>query len=377
MLDTVFAIIFYSLLGVYLYKNRDKVQREAKIILLVRMKKGVKFIEKWGRKLSGLWKALGTVGVIVGVGGMLVITWLFIQNSITMFSAPSQASPTYFVIPGVKIPGSPIFIPFVAGILSIIILAVTHEFAHGLVAAAERIKIKSVGWGLFLLFPLAFVEMEEDEMKTASRMSKLRIFSAGSFANITAAIIFGLILYMGVMPAFTPLITFDGIELAQVDAGSPAEEAGLKQGMIITGINGQEVNNLSQATSIMNEVEPGEVISVQANQSVFNVTTEKDPTNSSRAVMDVFFSQHWSFKEENFKTRALSYVQTFFFWLTNLNFMVGIMNLLPIIILDGGKVLAEVFGYALPRKQALKAVSAVSNVLVVLLLFNLVGSYVI
>ncbi len=378
MLDTVFAILFYALIGIYLFKNRKNVQREAKIIFLVRTKRAVGFIKKWGEKFDVFWKVFGTVGVVLGVSVMILVSALFIDNSLKMFSAPSEAAKTYLVIPGVQLPGSPIFIPFIAGILSILILAVIHEFAHGFVAAAERVNLKSVGWGLFLFFPLAFVEPDEKDMKRISPMARMRIFGAGSAANITASIIFALILYQIIAPAMTPLIEFDGIQIVQVNPESGAMEAGVEPNLLVTGINGQEVKNMSQAIEFLSVVKPGETVTLLGNDSkTYSVVSSADSNNSSRAIMGVTFSQHWSFKEENMTSTVLFSLQTFFFWLANLNLMVGIMNLLPIIILDGGKIFAEILGYKLPEKQVWKIVVGVSNILVVLLVFNIVGSYLI
>jgi len=375
MLDAIFAITFYALIGVFLYLNRHKVQRELKVIFLVRTRRAVGFIKKWGEKLEIFWKIFGTIGVLLCVAGMLFITFLFIDNSFKMLSTPSEASKTYLVIPGVQMPGSPIFVPFIAGIISIIILAVIHEFSHGFVAAAERIRLKSVGWGLFLIFPLAFVEPDEEDMKNASRMARLRVFSAGSASNITVSVIFALILYQVITPAILPLVDFDGIQILTVTPESGADTAGLQPNHVITSINGQEALNMTRAVEILSGVAPAQTINVTANSTEYSLTMTADPDNTSRAIMGVTFTQHWSFKEQGLKTEALSFLQTLFFWLANLNLIVGIMNLLPIFIFDGGKILAETLGYKLGEKQVMKIVSGVSNLVMILLIFNLVGSY--
>ena len=59
-----------------------------------------------------------------------------------MIFVPSAPPTMSLVIPGIQIPGSPVFIPFWYGILALFCVVVIHEFGHGIVARANGIKIQ-------------------------------------------------------------------------------------------------------------------------------------------------------------------------------------------------------------------------------------------
>ena len=70
------------------------------------------------------------------------------------------------VIPGVKLPGMPIKIPFIEGWLALIIILIIHEFSHGILTRIIKIKVKSFGLLLLGYFPIgAFTEPDEKKQK--------------------------------------------------------------------------------------------------------------------------------------------------------------------------------------------------------------------
>ncbi len=79
--------------------------------------------------------------------------------------------------------------PLGYGLIALVTVIVVHEFAHGILARAEGIRIKSIGVLLLAIIPGAFVEPDEEEVKKANRLSKLRIYAAGSIFNIGFAAI--------------------------------------------------------------------------------------------------------------------------------------------------------------------------------------------
>ena len=107
-------------------------------------------------------------------------------------SNPSGALSTLQTqIPGVTpvIPG--ITIPFFAGIISLIILLVVHEFSHGILSSLAKVKIKSIGIVLFGIIPMgAFVEPDERQITKLSVQKQNRIFIAGISANMVACLFF-------------------------------------------------------------------------------------------------------------------------------------------------------------------------------------------
>ena len=131
------------------------------------------------------WRWYMNVGIVVAYGAMIFITWTLISSIPSVFDTPAVS----IVIPGVEMPGSSIYIPFLYGMIALATVLIVHEFSHGIQAVGEKIPIKSIGLLLFFILPGAFVEPDEEELKKAKRSSRLRVYAAGSIANITLAVI--------------------------------------------------------------------------------------------------------------------------------------------------------------------------------------------
>ncbi|MBR1611810.1 MAG: membrane-associated Zn-dependent protease, partial [Methanobrevibacter sp.] len=87
------------------------------------------------------WRWFMNVGVIVAFGAMIFITYTIISTLPSVFETPSVS----IVIPGVDVPGSPIYVPLGYGLISLATVLVVHEFSHGVQSIGENIPIKSIG----------------------------------------------------------------------------------------------------------------------------------------------------------------------------------------------------------------------------------------
>ena len=138
-------------------------------------------------------------------------------------------------------PGSSIYIPFFYGLLALATVLIVHEFSHGIQAVGENIPIKSIGLLLFIILPGAFVEPDEDELKKAKRSSRLRVYAAGSIANISLAII-ALLLVSLFSAAIPTYFAEDGIAIDRIVENSPSDGI-LKEGMILEAVDDNEIND--------------------------------------------------------------------------------------------------------------------------------------
>ena len=97
---------------------------------------------------------------------------------------------------------------FTYWIIILAIIAITHEFMHGIFMRRHKIKIKSTGFGFFpFFFPIflaAFVEQDEDSMKKSSPFKQMAVLAAGTFANVLTAILFFVIILLFFAAAFVP-----------------------------------------------------------------------------------------------------------------------------------------------------------------------------
>ena len=203
------------------------------------------FISRINKLSPRFWRWYMNVGIIVAFGAMIFITYTIVSTLPTVFEAPSVS----IVIPGVDIPGSQIYVPFVYGLIGLATVLVVHEFSHGVQAVGEKIPIKSIGLLLFAILPGAFVEPDEDKLKEAKRTSRLRVYAAGSIANVSLAVIALLLvsLFSGGIPLF---FEEDGIAIDRIVSDSPSDGV-LKEGMVLQAIDNHKINDSESYVDII------------------------------------------------------------------------------------------------------------------------------
>ncbi|MAG02395.1 hypothetical protein CMI42_03590, partial [Candidatus Pacearchaeota archaeon] len=89
-------------------------------------------------------------------------------------------------------------------IIAIAVIAIFHEFAHGIIARLYNVKILTTGFGFLGPFLAAFVEPDEKQMEEKPKYQQLAILSAGVFTNLVLAILFFLLLSVFFVAAYVP-----------------------------------------------------------------------------------------------------------------------------------------------------------------------------
>jgi membrane-associated protease RseP (regulator of RpoE activity) len=170
----------------------EKYGFELKAYSLVYKNKSVNdvLIKVLGRTRRGI-KVFADVSVIAGFIMMGFAFYFLLNNVLNYFVAQSNFSELTVLIPGVTLTSAPAITFF---LLSIPIVLVMHEGAHGIVAALEKIKIKTGGFAIFIALFAGFVEPDEEEFDKAKKISKLRVIGAGATSNVLFAIVLGAIM---------------------------------------------------------------------------------------------------------------------------------------------------------------------------------------
>jgi len=138
---------------------------------------------------------------------------------------------------------------FTYWIVIIAIIAVSHEFAHGIFARLHKIRIHSTGFGFLGPFLAAFVEPDEKQMQKSSKKNQLSILAAGTFANVLMTILFGIIMVAFFTASFAPAgINFNVYPQAVVASNS------------IDSINGNLIDGLADAEQYLKTEELNEII---------------------------------------------------------------------------------------------------------------------
>lgn len=142
-------------------------------------------INRLGNWRTGFWKVLGNIGIAASVGQALFITYILGKNIWSFIFVPEQASPVQPLIPGVtiRINSMPWFL-LAAGFIIL-----THELGHGIMCVVENVKVKSSALMFAVITFGGAVEPDEEDIKNASIMSKMRIYAIGSIVNLITGLL--------------------------------------------------------------------------------------------------------------------------------------------------------------------------------------------
>tara|TARA_Y100000310_G_scaffold98059_1_gene95725 strand:- start:2597 stop:4021 length:1425 start_codon:yes stop_codon:yes gene_type:complete len=210
--DLIFLVVFTLWVVWFLYTRKSNLKREG-IIYLYRTSLGIKFIDYVGKKYKKVINVSQYLSVTLGFFLMGAILFLLSFTLYTYVKFPQitqvvKAPPLLPLIPyfpalfGLESFFPPLY--FTYWIVAILIVAVVHEFSHGIFAKFHGLKIKSTGFAFLGPILGAFVEPDETEMVKKSNFAQMSILSAGVFANIITTLIFFLLLWLTFSVAFTP-----------------------------------------------------------------------------------------------------------------------------------------------------------------------------
>ncbi|MBT4604519.1 site-2 protease family protein [archaeon] len=382
-------ILFYLAILIFVYLHKTKIDFQAKIIMLYRTSFGIKAM-KWASKRYGEWiKLVGYVAAGVGFIGMIFITYTLIQNLIKLLIEPAAQSGVALILPGVNIPGLGV-LPFWHWLISIFVIALIHEFGHGIVAKAHGVKIHNTGFVLIGPIIGAFVEPDEKQMAKQSDIVNYSILGAGPFANVLLAGLAILLLSFVFNPIHAGMLEETGFTF-ETYAGElmPTEIAGIPLKTTINSINGETTTTFQDFASVLQCEGPGDTITVtgfatsEDNTELgetqdYNITLTNNPDDVSRPFLGIStISNDFQIKEA-YQTglkrawyEVINWLVEFSRWTFILSLGIGLFNLLPLPIVDGGK-MAQIFLRKLKGKvKGDHIYSKISVLLLFILLFSL------
>ncbi|WP_457612148.1 site-2 protease family protein [Methanocaldococcus sp.] len=302
-----YILLIFVIIWVILYAIREKINLKVYygVAGVLKTKIGLKLIDRLGK--YKFWRKLGYISIpICTILGIFMLYSLIVTSvNLASGSIPKdEAKPVIFLF------GS--LIPWIPGLIGLIIAITVHELAHGIFARSFNLKVKSTGLILFLGIPLgAFVEIE-DRFKEVDKKVRGAIASAGPMANLTIYLLC-LILMFGCQ--------YFPVELKVVKA---LKDNGFKEGDIILMIDNKKINSLADFKSV---IEPNKVYHVKVLRDN-RVLDLKIKTNSEGKfgilVQPIGF--------------ALT-ILNILYWTSWFNFLLALFNLIPAKPLDGYHVL--------------------------------------
>ena len=264
-------------------------------------------------------------------------------------------------------------------LFAIFIIAIVHEFSHGIVARAHNVEVKNTGIVLFGPIIGAFVEPNEKKLRKENDVAQYSILAAGAFSNILLAVIALVSLSFVFMPLQQGMIEPLGFTFDEYFGEDyPFEQAGVPKGSIITAIDDTPTSNLNQLSEKLFCSKPGDVITVQTGQESHQVTLTENPSDPNKGFMGVATPRNEFKVKEKYESGiwnilyfALDWWNGFLRWLFLLSLGIGLFNLLPLPIVDGGR-MAQVFLHRLKGSETgEKRYRQISIFFVLVLLLNL------
>jgi membrane-associated protease RseP (regulator of RpoE activity) len=376
------ALQFYAILFIVIWTLafllKDKLKIEIHGPLLMRKTTRMRgLIDRIAQRHKRFWTWTMNIGIFVAFFFMAVMLYLLIISLPSLFTAP-QAT---LIIPGVDVPGSPVFFPLGYTILALITVMIVHEFGHGILARVEGVSIKSIGVLMLAILPGAFVEPDEEEIKKSKRSSKLRIYAAGSVFNIMLAAL-AFVVFVGIANFAIPAaFNADGVYIDGVVPESPSSGV-LKEGMVIESVNGISTSNFTNYQKELSSLKIGETVTLATDQGTFKIKTAENPNNSSKAYIGIRSSKNREVDENVAKTYGEQipwvwfYLQEIFYWIFLINLAVGTFNLLPLkagfLILDGTLMLEEALRYKLSDRHIKPIVNIISLFIGLIILVSII-----
>jgi len=382
-IEVISAILFVVVIAIILIKNRKKLKVEKLLfplfyMILYRTKFGLKFMDRMARFKKAV-KIFGYISIFFGFLGMAFMFYIIIVNTINLILKPTVTEAGIaLVLPFTNIPGIG-YLPFIQWLLAIFILAIVHEFSHGIMARVYNLKLKSSGFAFFSVFipiiPAAFVEPDEKQLAKKPAKIQNAVFAAGPIANIILAGIILLVMLFVMLPIQAKITEPIGFSFDVMNEIVPAGKAGLKDGMIITSFNNETVTDAYGFVNYMfYNSSINETIVLGTENETYAIVTEKIDNRSMIGVTNIK-------NEFRFKERFLA-IKDIFLWtfsflriLGLFNFFIGLFNLLPLGIVDGGRMLKVSLEKVMSKENARKIFVLVSSLVLVSILLGLIVQY--
>lgn len=326
----------------------------------------------WFKILSAIsmnfsdFPTLAIISIIIGTLGIpaLVIISFIHQGYLIIFKNLNIPGISPF-IPSVEegevvlsAPGTGFSIPIIYAFFAIVIAIFSHEFAHGILSSANRIKLKSTGIATLGILPIgAFVEPDENEINKSDTLTRSRIFAVGSFANFLVAVIFLFMWY------YSPILfaSFsDGVVITATQPGYSAYGK-IKANTIVYEVNSIRVRNIAEFQNEMSKIKPMDELILKTNFGEISLNTSENPKNPNTAYIGVMLISHIP----EFFSETL-------FWTFFINLSIALVNLLPLIPLDGGRIFKEfIFSFSISKKMQERIFYSIATLTLFLIFVNI------
>lgn len=171
-------------------------------VLLWRTGRGIDVIDRLARPGRG-WRRASLAGAVVTVAMMVAVILFLFWVSLSDPTLPRAEEASEEVGPG--LPTESLAWALFYGGLGITVAVFVHEIGHGVVAVAHRLRLDSVGVLFLAIPIGAFVEPDDKDIARADVPTMVKVYAAGAAANILAAVACMAVLAWVVLPSAAPV----------------------------------------------------------------------------------------------------------------------------------------------------------------------------
>ncbi len=374
--------LFILFLAIFLYLKRKNLEIQGNFpilyMLLYKTKLGLDKMDKWSKKHPKTYLYLAYLSWFIGVLGMILMLGLMIwQLGFIIDNNIESGGGLVLPIKTDNPETSKIFyVPFWYWIIALFILAIVHEFAHGVIAQRFKIPVKSSGFaflGIFLpILPAAFVEPDDEVMKKKAKWKQIAVLGAGSTSNLLFGFLFLFLWIFAASPIIDNTMEISQINFSGISNSSSFNLYNLSSGSIIS------LNNINDKKLILERLQnlsENETINISIlNEEIkeYQIQTYYDENANRNLIginnLNIEFDNKEEFK---FLGKIPLYFERLLFWLWFLNIAIGMMNLLPLWITDGGRIAYTLLLYKFKEKTALNIYMWISIFSLTLIIFTI------
>ncbi len=111
------------------------------IIMLWRTEKGLKGVDFLAKKLKKIWMIISSFAVLISIPIMGAVLYILVESASHILTTPDAPPGLAPAIPGVRVPGSPIFIPFWYVIIALFTVLFVHEVMLAFISRSEGLNV--------------------------------------------------------------------------------------------------------------------------------------------------------------------------------------------------------------------------------------------
>lgn len=133
-------------------------------------------------KFLNIWFSLGLISSLTLLPiAIILLIYSLIQNIIS----PHEDKFITPVIPGINLPASEILFYST----TLIICSVVHEVGHALAAVKEDVQILNLGVNMFFILPVAYVNLNSENLRSIDPWKRLKVLTAGIWHNLLLSLV--------------------------------------------------------------------------------------------------------------------------------------------------------------------------------------------